>query len=401
MYGGQFYEYSSVARREFRYRYQCEHCGHITDWIYGEITQKAMTIKRSRHFNKPEVMMETPKILSQVDKQAEIALDNSIERIKRAIESNSDVMLIQDEPLLVDEYNRMFLEGSTCPECGKRQSWYPAVSSIPSLKNSVLNYAAGFGISGAILFFILAPLAEKRFINILLLTVAVSVACGCIAGYMITKIKTRRRRDFLNKHSGKAKAEIDWNANARSISQDEGKPLDSIENENIAAEVPDGYVTLKDKLSSDITSGQFEDYLLQLCDALEYLSQQKPHILHNNISAENIIVYNDDLLKLTNFGQAANSRDLRNDIRAVGELICSVNAKYARKYKKIGKKCIDNEYESIEELQNEISKCATAKRRKVCTAIVMILFAAIFLMRVFRRMNLDNIVEYIKGLFGI
>ena len=156
------------------------------------------------------------------------------------------------------------------------------------------------------------------------------------------------------------------------------------DNENIAAEPVTGAVTLKEKLTSGVTADQFLDYLLQLCDAVEFLSQQKPPVSHNAINANNIIICEDDLLKLTNFEQAT-SGSLTNDMRSIGELICSIDAKYARKYRNIGKAGIANEFESIDELRNEIMKCAAVRNRRVYKYLLLLLAALLLFARVFRR----------------
>ena len=161
--------------------------------------------------------------------------------------------------------------------------------------------------------------------------------------------------------------------------------LERIENENIAIEPPDGAVTLRDKLGAGVSAEQFVDYLLQICDVVEFLATQKKPIVHNDISASSLVVCEDDLLKLTKFEQAVSRGDATEDLRAIGELICSTDAKFAKKYHKIGKACLSGEYETVDELRYEIINRASAKRKGIYKVTLIVLLLALIYWRLVRR----------------
>jgi len=209
---GVFNEYERTSSRGFRYKYICENCSNETDWISSEISQKALTIKRLKRFRAGESMMRAPKELKKIDKQANIALTNSIGRINRAIAEYADVMLIEGEPLLVDEFNRMFFEGSACPKCGARQPWYPAVSEIPSPPRAARSYALGFALIGVIVSLLFAPIfSGDAFLLFAALNVACFVVLGAAVGYALASVRLKRVR-AIKSSSGKVFTEIEWDA---------------------------------------------------------------------------------------------------------------------------------------------------------------------------------------------
>ena len=203
------FEYAHVAKRSFRYKYRCDYCDLPTDWIHSEISQKAMAVKGTGRLREVEGIMNAPKMFMKMEAQAEVALENSIERVERAIEDYSDVMLIKGEPLLVDEFNRMFLEGSTCPYCGERQLWYPAYSSIPTLMVTARNGAVGFGLIGILAALVSGALIGEVRVPFFALTVAVFALLGCLVGYYIARAKLKE----IGAHksaAGKSIAKIEW-----------------------------------------------------------------------------------------------------------------------------------------------------------------------------------------------
>jgi serine/threonine protein kinase len=122
-------------------------------------------------------------------------------------------------------------------------------------------------------------------------------------------------------------------------------------------ECPDG-VTLRELLEEGVAAGDFGDYMIQLCDALEFLSKLTPPIMLRELRPENILIDNVNVLKLTNFEDAVNVEEKDNDFgdfAAVGRLIESAGGEYAARYRTVIKKCA-KEYETFGALQKDIER---------------------------------------------
>jgi len=120
----------------------------------------------------------------------------------------------------------------------------------------------------------------------------------------------------------------------------------------------EGAITLREKLNGEgLDAGGYEDCLYQLCDALAFLSALKPPVSHNAITPENVLVGEENLVKLANFTQASQANyDVADDIHMLGVLAGSVNAKYVKRYQRVIRRCLTRAYGSVEELRKDISK---------------------------------------------
>jgi serine/threonine protein kinase len=114
--------------------------------------------------------------------------------------------------------------------------------------------------------------------------------------------------------------------------------------------------TLRGRLESDVTEFEFTDYLLQLCDALEFLSKLKPPVVHNDVTADNILIGDGNMLKLVNFEHARNHDNHSGDISAVGRLIVLAGGAHAKRYGPVIRKC-NRWYESFAALSGDIVGC--------------------------------------------
>lgn len=139
-----------------------------------------------------------------------------------------------------------------------------------------------------------------------------------------------------------------------------------------------------EKLDNGVTADEFEDYILQLCDAVEFLSQQNPPIFHSDIITENILIGSDNLLKLTNLEYAGSDGSITHAIEQIGKVLNACDTKYTKKYNAIIRKC-DGNYDNIEELRKEIFTSARPNRIKISVTIAAILFTIFRLRRVYSR----------------
>jgi len=112
-------------------------------------------------------------------------------------------------------------------------------------------------------------------------------------------------------------------------------------------------VTLQEKIDNGIDEGDFEDYLLQICDALSYLHKMKNPIIYNLITSYHIIIDTDNLLKLNDFYHAEMSDKYNNDVRMLGELIHSSGDKFKRKYHKLIINCLKKQL-NISKVRTEV-----------------------------------------------
>jgi hypothetical protein len=153
-------------------------------------------------------------------------------------------------------------------------------------------------------------------------------------------------------------------------------------------------ITLQERLKSPLSAHDFEDYFTQICDALEFLHSQKKPISYNNLTADNIVIGDDNLLKLFNFNKADNGTPISQDIEAVAKLMLSVNEKYVKRYTSITKPCFNGKFTSFDEINMAISKNVRNRlgiRYSLLAAGLMMLF-------MFRRVG-SRLVPMFEQLF--
>jgi hypothetical protein len=153
-------------------------------------------------------------------------------------------------------------------------------------------------------------------------------------------------------------------------------------------------ITLQERLKSPLSVHDFEDYFTQICDALEFLHSQKKPISYNNLTADNIVIGDDNLLKLFNFNKADNVTPISQDIEAVARLMLSVNEKYVKRYTSITKPCFSGKFTNFDEINMAISKNVRNRlgiRYSLLAAGLMMLF-------MFRRVG-SRLVPMFEQLF--
>jgi hypothetical protein len=153
-------------------------------------------------------------------------------------------------------------------------------------------------------------------------------------------------------------------------------------------------ITLQERLKSPLSVHDFEDYFTQICDALEFLHSQKKPISYNNLTADNIVIGDDNLLKLFNFNKADNVTPISQDIEAVARLMLTVNEKYVKRYTSITKPCFSGKFTNFDEINMAISKNVRNRlgiRYSLLAAGLMMLF-------MFRRVG-SRLVPMFEQLF--
>jgi len=141
---------------------------------------------------------------------------------------------------------------------------------------------------------------------------------------------------------------------------------------------------LSDILLNRISSKDFGDYIMQLCDALAFLHEQEARLSHNAICSENILIGKDNLLKLSCFDNMTAGESPKNDILMVGKLMASVNGAYTKNYTEIIDNCLNGAYEQISELRDDFMSASPIPwiSRAITLVVVVLMFSLIVLRRV-------------------
>jgi hypothetical protein len=147
-------------------------------------------------------------------------------------------------------------------------------------------------------------------------------------------------------------------------------------------------VTLRERLAEGIDSGEFDDYMMQICDILIFLFEQKPPIVHGAISAASLLVCDDNVLKLTNFENAEHGAKASVDIATVGRLLDAIDGKLTKRFRSVIRKC-EHIYQSPRELQKDIfgARKMLGMRYAVFVAIAAIVLVLLRLFRVGGRLG--------------
>jgi hypothetical protein len=402
------------------YRYTCEKCGFKTDDIKTKLEQLA------QHRHKVGKILEVNINLDvkEMDETKQRALDR-LKELTVALDSiyntTSEDYALPEEPMLEEYYNKTFAKAKTCPKCKGSQSWYPVSLSRISKWNHIFAFVlitclTGFGVERVI------DIDNDIFI----ILQAVLMFVGALTGYIIACLRIRLRklkRYRVRIHPGPT---VIWGQptvrqmDIPHISEynkaDDTRPIYTERVINTLVQpisVAGSYHMLETDhanlmgikniidyrhgvygiseeqfegipLSALINSGlglhDFHDYILQLCDALEYMHSQNPPLIHHALTADNILIGKDNLLKLVNFDHVSNDGSPSDDIRKLGELIAGVNKPYIKRFNMIIERC-NGTYQSIEELRKDLLPLLRPPYVKIVIVIFIIIFMLIRLRR--------------------
>jgi len=138
----------------------------------------------------------------------------------------------------------------------------------------------------------------------------------------------------------------------------------------IQEEVFEG-TTLAEKLEKGICENDFCDYVLQLCDALEYLHKQG--LAHNAVCAQNILINENNILKLINFDDVTPCDSYFSDISSVGTLIRDIKEDFIHNYIPFAKNCY-TKYKTMDDFRKGFIKPPKTSYGVVISIVVGILF---------------------------
>jgi hypothetical protein len=140
--------------------------------------------------------------------------------------------------------------------------------------------------------------------------------------------------------------------------------------------------TLAEKVHKGIEKNVFEDFLLQICDVIELLGQLNPCIGFENISLEDFIVCNDNLLKFINLDSLILNEGEKS-AEFIKSLINESPERISSAYKNILKLC-EEDTVSVGAIRAAIIKAAAKNKRIMYVVGVTITFLVIFIKRVLR-----------------
>ena len=188
--------------------------------------------------------------------------------------------------------------------------------------------------------------------------------------------------------------------------------------ECIVMEWVDG-VTLKEWLAGSTTVEQRSHVARQLLEALSYIHSLD--IVHRDIKPSNIMITaNGKNVKLIDFGladtdahailkqpagtkqymapeQASTSHpDVRNDIYSLGVVLRTMNL--SRDFKKVAAQCIlpiEERYQSVEEIKNDLSRMKSARRKMMIGATALLLVGLLAGTAIIA-MRLNNNTRYVR-----
>ena len=220
------FEIKCIAKHDIHYRYQCENCGATTEWTKATITQKASKIQKFGGYRgieksgNDELRLSEHRILSapdmqlQVDAVAKKRIDNVILLFRKILSSDMSEIIIENEPFIVSLYNDIFCSGKSCPTCGYKQSWYPAISNIISTRKSIKNFTLLFCAMSLVLSSIICAIALKTVLSIFLgisFTVIIAGFIGGVCGYAQAKYLLNKKSKHIGDIHNIRKPEVDWN----------------------------------------------------------------------------------------------------------------------------------------------------------------------------------------------
>jgi hypothetical protein len=200
-----------VGSREIKYRYTCEHCGKETDRFSGKYEEEYVKSSKTSISSMLTIKKIDVQAYTTVKEGAEIApkhIEKIFDDYKKNYENgNPQGIVFEDNPFMTDIYNKMFKAGGVCPECGKKQSWYPATHIKPSVSKRMVNWAICIGLlTLAVAFCVNSGIGGKKVIPLSLLYGGIGVVVGAIFGVIMHYAKKPK----VDKNAKPTVPEIEW-----------------------------------------------------------------------------------------------------------------------------------------------------------------------------------------------
>ena len=341
------------------YKYTCEECGAKAGPFHSELQQTA--------YRKPSIGGRNAFTLeynsSDLTKTGNDA-SNQLQQLTAQIDAMLSGEPTPESPFAADHFSEVFAMGKACPVCECPQTWYSTHPRkfLKKQKKAPINHMP------------LVEWGEEISVEVTGITLPPEDA-GTTASTTSRVIKGVKNPSELGV----------WH-------------MRGLEHNNILAiidiiELPDGTLNVIEEdfygapmnklIHLRISERDFQDYVLQLCDALEFMHRQAHPISHNAIRPESMIIGKGSLLKLTNFESATVAGPPHNDIAMVGEFMGSIKQKYIKRYAHIISNCADT-YNSINELREDFLPLLQTSYIKIVGAISFaLLVLAIIARRIF------------------
>jgi len=351
------------AECKIKYKYKCEHCGILTDEFEFMLQQFAnhKHNKGSRFAVNLELDLEG---IAETEDKARKRLRRLRSMLKKTHDSEKRDTVITEKPQITEYYNEVFAEGDSCPGCKTRQSWFP-LSKSPRLSDPIITWG-------------------KSKVDVVGLP-------ADSEGTHPNNVKSPGRDAYavntrvINKRGIEKEDLIHWQM--RGIEHDNivgiwGVTEHTLGIYTIAEDSFDG-IPLSMKIYEKLPEGIFQDYIMQLMDALEFLHQQTPPIIHNAVLPENILIGKGNLLKLANIDNATHTGSPATDISMIGDVMKGIRGKYIARYKDIIQKCDDRKYQSIEDIRKDMAPLLRPRRALLTSVVAVIIIAMAIILRRF------------------
>ena len=215
-------EIKCVASHDIYYKYQCEHCNTVTDIYNKSIMQKANKIIKlgglgniyNRRGRIDDIIVSAPEYQIQIDEEAKKRLTEVIILLKDIINKRSTKIIYINDQFILNIYNDIFAFGKSCPNCGNRQSWYPAYQYKKPKHILIMNNAIGFFVFSFIISVIIIGFITKNIFYNLFYALAVAVifsSLGGIYGCLTYFLYYKKINNHIKKIKRINKPIVDWN----------------------------------------------------------------------------------------------------------------------------------------------------------------------------------------------
>ena len=332
-----------------KYRFTCESCNHTTEWYESELVKTVSNVLNLGRFKAQS--FHSINSLKKTEEKALQQLNVLISLIKK-IDTSTDT---PSTPIIA-QYNDLFSKAKSCPMCKKRQSWF--LTSATNMPPNVSNRDVIWGKAKVEL--MNQPDSSEY---------EVAEPVKTAAAFVTRTLESISKPEDIG-YWHLRKIRHDNILFVLNIFKHQPDTISIVEEKFEST-------PLSDLMETGISEKEFNDYVLQLCDALDFLHNQTPPIVHNGILSYNILVGKDNLLKLTGFDDATIGGVFEDDIAMVGLLMSDIREKYISKYEDIIISCLDGKFTTIKELRKNFLQVNTSYAK--ITIVIIFVCLAIFL----------------------
>jgi|GEM_PF-2289436 len=362
------------AECPIEYRFVCEACAHES----GPFTGYAQAYMNAKVSSGSMFKMSYEYSIEANEKariNAELILLKIIENINDTIHNNLISPEITNKRNETAQcFNNIFTHAKACLSCKAEQSWYP----MPSTKSQLMKQAQKVKQRTKTE----KPLLKYGSISTTLESGLPDAAYQTEAVDKPEDVLVRiiNRKDASNQHD----MAIRHLVNARHTNLQKVFAVDELGHdvfsvkEEAMVDAP-----LPKRVHDKMNEGDYQDYMLQLFDAVEYLHTHNPPMCHNNVHVNNVYVSDQNVITLAGYDDLSISDAFEKDIHDIGVVMgCAPNT-FKKRYKKVIDKAVCEKYLSVEMLRNDYMKAMKTSRLKAVAVLFPIIFGLLFLARQF------------------